>query len=154
MDSKQKKSSILFYKKCSKIYGRLSSVSCINNRDHIPLNIKFSNQNTAVNKFKYNQNSKKILESKESNLLNFNELTSVLINADNLLYLKDEIKRSKFYVKKFGKFSIFKDEIDHVPLNSITYFSFYSKKRKEKDHKNFSLENSFSKNLLLDFFHT
>ena len=151
MDSKQKKSSILFYKKCSKIYGRLSSVSCINNRDHIPLNIKFSNQNTAVNKFKYNQNSKKILESKESNLLNFNELTSVLINADNLLYLKDEIKRSKFYVKKFGKFSIFKDEIEHVPLKSITYFSFYSKKRKEKDHKNFSLDNSFSKNFLLDF---
>ena len=85
MDSKQKKSSILFYKKCSKIYGRLSSVSCINNRDHIPLNIKFSNQNTAVNKFKYNQNSKKILESKESNFLNFNEVNSVVINADNLL---------------------------------------------------------------------
>ena len=132
MDLKHRKTSILFYKKCSKIYGRLSSVSCINNRDHIPLNIKFSNQNTVVNKFRYNQNYKKILESKESNFLNFDELTSVLINSDNVLYLKDEIKRKKFYAKKFGKFSLFKDEIEHVPLNSITFFSFYSKKKKKR----------------------
>ena len=125
MFSENKKPILIFYKNFSKLYGNYEECFLIQNNFYRNFSLNFFNDCTLINKIDYNFNEKKILESSENLYKDLKELMVVLKLKDNLDIIKQEIKREKAFLKKFGKLSIFKNENEHSCLKSKIKLSFF-----------------------------
>jgi hypothetical protein len=139
MFSENKKPILIFYKNFSKLYGNYEECFLIQNNFYRNFSLNFFNDCTLINKIDYNFNEKKILESSENLYKDLKELMVVLKLKDNLDIIKQEIKREKAFLKKFGKLSIFKNENEHSCLKSKIKLSFFTNINKKK----FAPEKSF-----------
>ena len=122
-----KKSLITMYKNLSSVYGILDTKWKIKKKTPRVFTLDFLNNNAIVKKVEYNLNIKKILETKETFNIDLNDLIFNLNNKNSLNLLYEENKRRKICSKINGLFSIFKCEIDNVPVSLNTCMYFFSK---------------------------
>merc|ERR1712166_798243 len=115
-----KKLLITMFKDFSKVYGRLDTRCKIKGGKSKILTLNFFNKNTVVNKVNYNLSKKKILESKEKFNTELKELIFNLVNTFTLNLLNEEMERTKVFSKIGGLSSIFKGEIEQMPVKLNT----------------------------------
>lgn len=137
MINRIRKPLIIFYKKFSRLYGKLKAEVLIKNKGYKLLNINFFKKDLYLNEIKYNLNNKKILKSRENFCPDFRELTFVLSNKYILKFLQREITKRKLFYRQFGIFSIFKDESEELSLKLKINLDFLLNFNKKKIIENF-----------------
>ena len=137
-----RKNFTVFYKNLSSLYGNMNIKTFIRNKTYKVLNFKILSKDNYVNKFIFNSNSKKILESKENLTKDLQELTSVTDNFNLVNLLKQEIKRKDVFLKKFGNFLVFKYETEHKFLKSkieLEFFYSFNKNKSSQEKRVYNL---------------